>query len=198
MPSLATSLQSSANRLKKTLPFTLYPLPFQRGFTLIEILITIAIISLGAAVAIPNLNNFNQNQGLTNAAADIKNLIKKAQSNAQAGITCSDASQSKSVSWNIEPSGVSMMKLTCTYYINNDPNLGTLNSNETTYNASPVNITYSCDGNPTTVTFKSNTFNLNTILLGECSSYFKVILSKNGQLENVYVTSGGNIYESTN
>lgn len=59
-----------------------------RGFTLIEILISIAIIALLGVVAIPNLKTFNEGQNLNNAASDLGSMLHTAQINAQTGAKC--------------------------------------------------------------------------------------------------------------
>lgn len=68
------------------------PLPFvylkNRGFTLIEIIIAVTIIGLVAAMAMPNLRNFNKTQELEAAAANLVQALKKTQSNAMSRIAC--------------------------------------------------------------------------------------------------------------
>lgn len=58
------------------------------GFTLIELLVVIAIIGTLVAVLLPQLNNFNREQALKNAAADLKSNIRKTQNNAASGLNC--------------------------------------------------------------------------------------------------------------
>ena len=64
---------------------------FPHGFTLIEILISVAIISLVGIVFYPNLRKFNNDQLFKNEVLDIKNAIKKAQTNTTTGTRCSSA-----------------------------------------------------------------------------------------------------------
>jgi prepilin-type N-terminal cleavage/methylation domain-containing protein len=60
----------------------------QKGFTLIEILIAIAIIGLISAVAIPNLRRFNSENVVNVTTQDMVRLIRQAQSSAASGIKC--------------------------------------------------------------------------------------------------------------
>lgn len=58
------------------------------GFTLIEILVSIVIISLIGIVFFPNLRKFNSDQQYRNQTQEIKSNIKSAQNMFQTGIKC--------------------------------------------------------------------------------------------------------------
>jgi prepilin-type N-terminal cleavage/methylation domain-containing protein len=74
----------------RVLPETSYQKPATRnGFTLVEILIVIAIIGLVSVVAIPNLRNYVNGQAATNTAQDMIRLIRQAQTSSTSGTLCS-------------------------------------------------------------------------------------------------------------
>jgi prepilin-type N-terminal cleavage/methylation domain-containing protein len=75
------------------------PKSYHNGFTLIEILITLAIFSLVAAIALPNLRNFNASQELDNGSSNLVQILKQARSSAISGVRCNNVA---SLSWNVE------------------------------------------------------------------------------------------------
>lgn len=70
------------------------------AFTLIEILIAIAIISVVAVVGIPNLRKFNENQEFSNDVSNLIRKLKQAQSSSHSSIVCSNGSTS--TSWSVK------------------------------------------------------------------------------------------------
>lgn len=61
---------------------TRQPTPQQRGFTMIELMVTIAILGIMAAIALPSMNNFINKQRVANRAEQTANLFRFARSEA--------------------------------------------------------------------------------------------------------------------
>src|SRR3989344_7888355 len=61
----------------------------ERGFTLVELLVVVAIISGLAGIFVPKFLNYSNFQELQNAAADLHSQVRLAQNNAQSGVICS-------------------------------------------------------------------------------------------------------------
>jgi len=70
---------------KEILPISRYPDIPIRGFTLIELIVTTTIILILTGVGIAAYNNFNETQILKQAALDLKNNLRFAQTKALAG-----------------------------------------------------------------------------------------------------------------
>lgn len=61
------------------------------GLTLLEILITVAMIALVLVIAIPNFRSYNKDQTLDEAVDIVFQTLKQAQSSATSGILCGDS-----------------------------------------------------------------------------------------------------------
>lgn len=70
------------------------------GFTLIEVLVSIGLIAIVTAVAIPNFRNFSSTQEIDTAASQLTNVFKTAQSSARSGIKC--PSGQTATSWEVD------------------------------------------------------------------------------------------------
>ncbi|MBI2021687.1 prepilin-type N-terminal cleavage/methylation domain-containing protein [Candidatus Daviesbacteria bacterium] len=102
--------------------------PGQSGFTLVEILVAIAILAIVTVVAIPNIKKFNEDILLQNETSKLAQVLKQAQSNAQTSISCPsdtdpDTTARKDThtkNWKVSLSistGVYQLRATC---VNND------------------------------------------------------------------------------
>lgn len=58
--------------MKKTIPYTLRPMPFSKGFTLLELLVVISIIGILMAVALASFTDAQRKARDTRRAADVK------------------------------------------------------------------------------------------------------------------------------
>lgn len=81
------------------MPKKVYPERSRRGYTLIELLIAAAIISVLSAVVFINFRTFSQDQILNKAAGEIQSILREAQSNATSSFACSG---SGGVSWAVK------------------------------------------------------------------------------------------------
>ncbi len=63
----------------KLLPTTNYQLPTPKGFTLVEIMIVVAIMGILMAGAIPSFNSYNRSQVLAQAVRNVRSDLRTAQ-----------------------------------------------------------------------------------------------------------------------
>lgn len=64
------------------------PKPAPNAFTLIEILVVIAIMGITGVFVMANYRNFGADRNFKNASLDIQNFLRLAQSNATANVLC--------------------------------------------------------------------------------------------------------------
>lgn len=84
----------------------------KKGFTLIEILITITILAIILSLSIPNLRRFNQDQALAEGVSNIIQVLRQAQSSTMSGIRCSNGKPSSD--WIVELKKASYsLRITC-------------------------------------------------------------------------------------
>lgn len=74
-----------------------------RGFTLIELMVVIAIIAVLVVIAVPSYTQYNNNQTLNEAANQMQTVIRQAQNNAQTGTVCKiSGGTSKATNWYVD------------------------------------------------------------------------------------------------
>lgn len=86
-----------------------------KGFTLIEILVVIAITAVAGIVAFVNLRGFGSEQNLKNNSLNLINILKSVQTNANASLKCN---RNDPVSWQVrlyQQSGRINLDTACQY-----------------------------------------------------------------------------------
>ncbi len=173
-----------------------------RGFTLIEILVAIAIISIVTVTVVPNLRKFNSDQELSNDTNKLIQTLRQAQSNAQSGLKClRSPTATASANWMVGATN------SATFYIQptcNDANLGLVAPaiEKTTYTLTNTRITVNSTGVGTCllsqpqVTFTKNI----AAITNGCQSnpLFTLTHLVTNNTKSVSVDPGGAIYEKTN
>lgn len=123
-------------------------MPKQKGFTLLEILVSIAIISLVSAVILPNLTSFNSGQQVKIVASELKNTLKNASSRSSSNIKCSGTKASSA--WVV-----------------------TINNNPVSFNLRPI-----CDDQSTPAPFYQSALTQPpTIEASSCNTSFPAVLT---------------------
>ena len=56
--------------------------PAQRGFTLVELLVTLSVLAILSALALPSMQNAMSNQRLVSGAYQLKNILDEARGEA--------------------------------------------------------------------------------------------------------------------
>lgn len=192
-----------------------------KGFTLIEILIAVAIIGLISAISIPGFRNFNQGQELDSVKSRLYDDLRLAQSKANSSVVCPGAptfvASMQSV-WSVE---IQQNRYINHYKCVNDSDVSNkreyIGSTEKSFPSSNVRLSTSTCGLsgsvPITpyVSFYSRScpvgsttcksFEIRcggeTGTLYTSASPFEISLTNNqGTIQKIVISQGGAIYES--
>lgn len=171
------------------------------GFTLVEIIVAVAILSLAAVVAIPNFNKFNQDQTLSLATGELITTLRQAEANAQSGVKCGDIAGSPSINWYISFSslgGSYDLKANC----QTDPLPTTYLKKTITLDSITVSTVCSDNSLPSSgvfLTFNSTTYPSSPPAypcITPAIFMIKLTSSKSNKSAYVRVDQGGAIYET--
>jgi prepilin-type N-terminal cleavage/methylation domain-containing protein len=72
------------------------------GFTLIELMIVIVLITIISIMAVPNIKNYGSSQKLKNAALQLQLDIRTAQNNATSGLKCGASEDKTALDWRVQ------------------------------------------------------------------------------------------------
>ncbi|RJP46339.1 MAG: type II secretion system protein, partial [Armatimonadetes bacterium] len=91
------------------------------GFTLIELMVVVAILATLTVVLVPQFNNFKKTQDLADAASELQTVLRLAQSNAVSSVNCNNGDRAKN--WEVGFTGGSdvvhsyQLKATCQFTV---------------------------------------------------------------------------------
>jgi len=118
-----------------------------RGWTLIEMIVTVVIIGILAAMAMPSFGRMQARNQLRGAMADVQGAIREAQRNA--------IKQGSSCTVELNPTALTVRQASSTPgCVSNPVNLSNVNGVSMTVPSSNTDITFTFKGNPT---FNSDT-----------------------------------------
>lgn len=72
-----------------------------KGFTLLELLVVVAIVSILIVLSIPQFSKFNNSQAVQTSALELQTAVRTAQSNAGSGIKCDSPPTTPSLDWQL-------------------------------------------------------------------------------------------------
>jgi len=73
-----------------------------KGFTLVEILVVIAIMTIIGVLAYANFSNLKSDRDLKSAASDVQSFLRLAQSNSTARVRCGEDTTGSGANWLVE------------------------------------------------------------------------------------------------
>lgn len=169
--------------MSKTAQYSSFNIHHSLGFTLVEVLVAIAIMAFVAAVAIPGIRNLSSDQDLDNDSSNLKNMLRTAHSSAGSNIKC--ASGQPSTSWRVRLTA-STFELYSTCNISGNETLSTK-----TFSSGISILSTSCTTLPAEIIFSGKTTSY-TCASGTPGATFNITLTnpKNTQ-KQININLGG-------
>lgn len=168
-------------------------MPNRSGFTLTEILVSIAIIILLTGLAIPNFRRFSEGQELDIKAADLVEVLRQAQSGSSSSIKCTNGLPS--VNWYVSLSATAE-----NYQVWQNCRNADETSNSIVSRIGPIFLgkvdlaSFNCVANTAEVTFENNQISFKCAGVDYSNNLLTITLTKDGKQKTVTVDKGGAIY----
>ncbi len=167
------------------------------GYTLIEVLIVVTIISVLTTLAYANYQKLKESQNLKGAAADIQSLVRQAQANAYSRVNCNGI---PGADWSIIFNTPTQMSLVCQV---SGSSGYTVKNLDLVNNIRLNSVTGTCQASyPVTITFASliTSVNFSDTTIPSCVSGSSVtsltislVNNNTGDIKNFKISKGGAI-----
>lgn len=166
--------------------------PAPNAFTLVELLVVIAVTSIIGVYTLANYRSFGEDQNLKSAVLDIQSLLRQAQINATSGVKCQGVGE---LGWFVVYTNTTTLDLKCNNSSGSSSSLKTLSLTERSSNISIQSITAGSDSCSigTTFTFvpPSGT------MISSCGTnpnLVTITLTNNTTTKSFNIEKGGRIY----
>jgi len=161
------------------------------GFTLIEVMVAIAIIALVGAVALPNIRTFSSVQEINIVSVQIADNLRKAQSSASSRIKCPEGDESTD-SWRVDITGTSQSLIAkCKTLL--DKTVNTFPYKASSGGNTFQVVTDRCTNETTSIYFTGSQMSYKCASTAQVVGVVTITLSGSGLTEKVIIEPGGTI-----